>query len=201
MGSVYKARDPLIDRVVAVKTILSGQALNATARARFLREARAAGQLSHPNIITIFELGAEEGRIYLVMEYLEGEDLKDIIAQGHEMTLLRKLEIVIAVCEALAYAHSRGVIHRDVKPANIFLTHTGRVKNLDYSVGTDLSVNQRLSLALDFLRVRVFDSPRLVAITTTIEGLSFPGIRYQLGDFDLFERIDRPEAHHLRPTC
>jgi serine/threonine-protein kinase len=134
MGVVYKARDPIIQRIVAIKTISAQLDSNPELRTRFFREARSAGQLSHVNIITIYDLGEENGRAYIAMEYLDGEDLKAKIAKREPLSLEAKLRIMIEVCDALAHAHERQVIHRDIKPGNIYITSTGQVKILDFGL-------------------------------------------------------------------
>ena len=134
MGVVYRAFDSLIERVVAIKVISSPIEPNPEMRERFFREARAAGQLSHKNIITIHDLGEHEGQPYLAMEYLDGEDLQRRLRRPEKMSLSRKLDLAIEICEGLEYAHSRGVVHRDVKPANIFITERGTVKVLDFGL-------------------------------------------------------------------
>jgi serine/threonine-protein kinase len=134
MGVVYRAFDSLIERVVAIKVISSPVEPNPEMRERFFREARSAGQLSHKNIITIHDLGEHEGQPYLAMEYLEGEDLQRRLRRPEKMSLSRKVDLAIEICEGLEYAHSRGVIHRDVKPANIFITERGTVKVLDFGL-------------------------------------------------------------------
>jgi serine/threonine protein kinase len=125
MGAVYVARDPAMDRIVALKTIhslaLSGPQAEEF-RERFYREARAAGGLSHPGIVTIFDVGEQDGVPYLVMEFIEGHTLAEAAKNGHRFTFERVCEIGQQVAEALAYAHKHGVIHRDIKPANILLT-------------------------------------------------------------------------------
>jgi serine/threonine-protein kinase len=139
MGAVYKAYDPLIERVVAVKVISTQLDLHPEWRDRFFREARAAGQLSHPNIITIYDLGEEDGQPYLAMEYLEGRDLDRRMRGSDAMTVPRKLEIAMAVCDGLAHAHEMGIVHRDVKPANVFVTDSGHVKVLDFGLARVLT--------------------------------------------------------------
>ena len=134
MGVVYRAHDPLLDRTIAVKLISASMEGNADLRERFFREARAAGQLSHRNIITIHDLGEHDGRPYLAMEYLEGEDLQRRLSRGSLMSLARKLEIASGICEGLEFAHGRGVVHRDIKPANVFITDNGTVKILDFGL-------------------------------------------------------------------
>ena len=134
MGVVFKARDPLIGRSVAVKTITSGVAENADLLGRFYREARAAGGLQHPNIVTIYEMGESGGVPFIAMEYLEGESLEKIIARKPALPLATKIAYVAQACRALEYAHRRGVVHRDIKPANIMITGDGVVKVVDFGI-------------------------------------------------------------------
>lgn len=145
MGEVFLARDPLIGREVAIKTIAPAQAQGEEARERFLREARAAGQLSHPNLVTIHEFGEDQGLLYLVMEYVPGEDLLGLMAVKalHPREIL---EILAQVCDGLAYAHGKGVLHRDIKPGNIRVARPGgrlQAKVMDFGIaritGSDLT--------------------------------------------------------------
>jgi serine/threonine-protein kinase len=125
MGSVFRAKDPAMDRLVAVKTILSGALtgeLGSEYRERFLREARAAGALAHPGIVAVFDVGEEEGTPYLVMEFVRGQTLDAAMKKGVRFSLDRVCEIGQQIAEALGHAHRHGVIHRDIKPANILLT-------------------------------------------------------------------------------
>ena len=144
MGSVYKARDPLIGRLVALKTITSGLSGQANSLERFYQEARSAGALQHPNIITIFELGHENNTPFIAMEYIEGGSLDHLIEQHQVLPLSVKLGYIVHVCEALSYAHSHNVIHRDIKPANIMVTKEGVVKVVDFGIArlTDMSLTQ-----------------------------------------------------------
>ena len=134
MGVVYRAHDSLLEREVALKIISASIEGNPELRERFFREARAAGQLSHRNVITIHDLGEHEGQPYLAMEFLTGEDLQRRLSRPEPMSLARKLEIAADICEGLSYAHRRGLIHRDIKPANIFITDEGLVKLLDFGL-------------------------------------------------------------------
>jgi eukaryotic-like serine/threonine-protein kinase len=125
MGMVYRAKDPAMDRVVAIKTIISVALKSeheSEFRERFYREARAAGGLAHPGIVPVFDVGEHEGVPFLVMEFISGRTLAEAIKKGERLTPERACEIGLRVAEALGYAHQRGVIHRDVKPANIMLT-------------------------------------------------------------------------------
>ena len=125
MGAVYIARDPAMDRIVAVKTIHSLALTGPHAqefRERFYREARSAGGLAHPGIVTVFDVGEQDAMPYLVMEFIEGRTLTDAAKTGERFTLERVCEIGQQIAEALGYAHKHGVIHRDIKPANILLT-------------------------------------------------------------------------------
>jgi serine/threonine-protein kinase len=134
MGTVYKAFDPLIQRTVAVKVVAAQLDEDAEIRERFFAEARAAGRLSHRNIITIYDLGEEMGQPYFAMEFLEGKSLDARMRSAEGMSFERKLELMIQICEGLAYAHERGVIHRDIKPANILVTDSGQAKILDFGL-------------------------------------------------------------------
>jgi eukaryotic-like serine/threonine-protein kinase len=134
MGTVYKAFDPLLTRVVAVKVISTHLDSEPEQRERFFREARAVAQLSHRNIVTIFDLGEQDGVPFLAMQYLEGRDLEQRMRDAEGMSVARAVEIVLMVSEGLAHAHACGVIHRDVKPANVFLTSDGEAKLLDFGL-------------------------------------------------------------------
>jgi len=129
MGAVYLARDPAMDRIVALKTIhslaLSGPQ-GKEYRERFYGEGRAAGRLAHPGIVPVFDVGEQDGLPFLVMEYIEGQTLADAAKAGQRLTLERVCEIGQQIAEALGYAHKNGVVHRDIKPANILLTSKER---------------------------------------------------------------------------
>jgi eukaryotic-like serine/threonine-protein kinase len=134
MGVVYKARDPLIGRLVALKTITTGLAEDPVLLERFYQEARFAGALEHPNIVTIFELGKEGDTPFIAMTFLEGESLDKIIETHRVLPLSQKLGYIVYVCRALEYAHKRGVVHRDVKPGNVMVMADGTVKVVDFGI-------------------------------------------------------------------
>jgi eukaryotic-like serine/threonine-protein kinase len=134
MGVVYRARDPLIGRDVAIKTLTEGFSGESGMLQRFYQEAGHTGNLHHPNIVTVYHLGDDEGLPYIVMEFLDGQPLDKIIRDKESLHLGQRLDIIEQVCAALAYAHHQGMIHRDVKPANVIVQRDGTVKLLDFGI-------------------------------------------------------------------
>jgi len=134
MGEVYRARDTRIGRDIAIKVLPASFGADADRLRRFEQEARAAGALNHPNLVTLHELGAHEGAPYIVMELLEGETLREKLDSGVRIPVRKAVEWSVQIATALAAAHGRGVVHRDLKPENLFITSDGRVKILDFGL-------------------------------------------------------------------
>ncbi len=135
MGVVYRAHDPVLDRTVALKTILLSEetAGRNEYAARFFQEAKAAGRLNHPHLLTIYDFGEEGDLAYMAMELLDGTDLRKRMAQGG-FPVYHALDIAAQVADGLGYAHEHGVVHRDIKPGNIMLLPRGRVKIMDFGI-------------------------------------------------------------------
>lgn len=158
MGVVYRAMDPMLERTVAIKTI--NMALDPGEmehyEKRFTIEARAAGGLNHPNIVTIHDIGRSGDLAYMAMEFLEGRELKDLIAD-RELTVDRALEIAAQAADGLAYAHQHDVVHRDIKPANIMILSDGRVKIMDFGIARMRTADVRTQTGV------VLGSPRYLS--------------------------------------
>jgi serine/threonine protein kinase len=133
MGSVYRARDPRLGRDLAIKLLREGYD-SAELRDRFTREARSAGSLSHPNIVTIYDIDEHEGRPFIAMEYVPGQTFADLIRSNAPLPMPRKLQMMEEVCAGLAHAHAAGIVHRDIKPANLMIGPEGTVKILDFGI-------------------------------------------------------------------
>ena len=134
MGTVFRARDTLLEREVALKVIRTGSDIEPELRERFYREARACGRLQHPAIVAVFDLGEIDNVAWIAMELLEGRDLRKVTDQRLRLPLSIKLEVMAQVCDALSHAHKHGIIHRDIKPSNLFLVEDRRAKVLDFGI-------------------------------------------------------------------
>src|SRR5262245_53325306 len=133
MGSLYLARDPAIDRLVAIK-LLREDVESDELRERFAREARAVGRLRHQNIVVVFDVGEDDNRPFIAMEYVEGETLSAIIRERRNIPIERKLQWIEQLCDGLAYAHRADLVHRDIKPATLMIDSDGMLKILDFGV-------------------------------------------------------------------
>jgi len=142
MGVVYRARDPLINRLVALKTITASGGDYQNLLQRFYREAQSAGGLQHPNIVTIYELGDEEGVAFIAMELIEGHNLEEVISRRLAVPLPLKLVYAMQACTALDYAHKRGIVHRDIKPGNMMVNKEGVVKVVDFGIARVLETSK-----------------------------------------------------------
>lgn len=138
MGIVYRALDPDIDREVAIKTIrfdmITDESGKSDIMKRFMREAQAVGKLEHPNIVTIYDVGREKDLTYIVMQVIDGESLKEIIESGKKYSITEVVQIMQCLCDSLGYAHNQGVVHRDVKPANILIDRKDKIHLVDFGV-------------------------------------------------------------------
>jgi serine/threonine-protein kinase len=136
MGVVYKATDSVLERTVAVKTVNMALEKDGIERyeARFYQEARAAGSLNHPNIVTVYDVGKTGNVAYMAMEFIEGVELRTMLAEGKPLPVAQAVSIAAQVAEGLAYAHQHGVVHRDIKPANIMVTPNSPVKITDFGI-------------------------------------------------------------------
>jgi serine/threonine-protein kinase len=132
MSSVFRARDQLLERRVALKVLHEQYTRDENYVERFRREARAVAQLSHPNIVTVIDRGEHEGRQFIVFEYIDGLNLKDLVRRDAPLPVRDALEIALQVARALAFAHHQGVVHRDVKPQNVLMNGDGRAKVTDF---------------------------------------------------------------------
>ncbi len=181
MGVVYRAYDPILDRYLAVKVMSAVIASDTQLRERFMREARAAGSLQHPNVVTIYDFGEAGEHLYIAMEFIEGADLSEIIRRRDPLSLAQRLDIVIDALNGLAYAHGRGVVHRDVKPANIRVSAEGRGKLMDFGIARVNS--SELTKSGEMIGTPQYMAPEQVmggAVAATTDIFSMASVLYEL---------------------
>jgi serine/threonine-protein kinase len=140
MSSVFRARDVQLDRRIAIKILHQHYLDDPEYVERFRREARAVARLSHPNIVTVIDRGEDEGRQYIVFEHVDGENLKELVVRTGRLPVRRAVELALAVADGLAFAHTHGLVHRDVKPQNVLLSREGDVKVTDFGIARSLDV-------------------------------------------------------------
>jgi serine/threonine-protein kinase len=143
MAEVYRARDIRLDRIVAIKTLRTDLARDQTFQARFRREAQSAASLNHPSIVAVYDTGEDMATgvpvPYIVMEYVDGRTVRDLLQEGHRLLPERSLEIIDGVLRALEYSHQAGIVHRDIKPGNVMVTRNGDIKVMDFGIARAMS--------------------------------------------------------------
>jgi eukaryotic-like serine/threonine-protein kinase len=143
MAEVYRARDIRLDRIVAIKTLRADLARDQIFQARFRREAQSAASLNHPNIVAVYDTGEDMATgvpvPYIVMEYVDGRTVRDLLQDGHRLLPERSLEIIDGVLRALDYSHTAGIVHRDIKPGNVMVTRNGDIKVMDFGIARAMS--------------------------------------------------------------
>ncbi len=143
MAEVYRARDIRLDRIVAIKTLRADLARDQIFQARFRREAQSAASLNHPSIVAVYDTGEDMATglpvPYIVMEYVDGRTVRDLLQDGHRLLPERSLEIIDGVLRALDYSHQAGIVHRDIKPGNVMVTRNGDVKVMDFGIARAMS--------------------------------------------------------------
>src|SRR4051812_47081906 len=171
MGAVYKARQPALDRIVALKILPAGDAAGVNFEERFHREARALARLNHPNIVAVFEFGNAGGLHFFMMEFVDGTNLRQLEQVGR-LSPREALQIIPQICDALQYAHDEGVVHRDIKPENVLIDRKGRVKIADFGLakiaGGDSSAT-RLTLEGQVMGTPHYMAPEQVERPLTVD--------------------------------
>jgi TolB-like protein/predicted Ser/Thr protein kinase len=179
MGEVYRARDTRLGRTVAIKVLVAGVAGDPARRERFLREARATAALSHPNIAALYEIGEDQGQLFLVFEFVPGETLKTVIA-GRPLNPRRAIDLAVQIADALAEAHVVGIVHRDIKPANIIVTPKGNAKILDFGLAAWTAGGSEREQAVQAATVMV-----------TAAGTTLGTVAYMSPEQALGEKVDQ----------
>jgi len=185
MGIVYKAQDSVLDRIVAFKVLPQALVENAQAIQNFMREAKAAAKLNHPNIVTVYDTGEQQGRYYIAMEYVEGTTLKEILRRRGAISPSGILHVLVQICEALAYAHEKKVVHRDIKPANAMWTRDKKVKLMDFGLAKELPEGFGMGLFELMFSMMTLNEAAMVRAFREL------GFKTKTGDSDTFVRIAR----------
>jgi len=181
MSHVFRAQDTVLGRTVAVKILTDQSSSNPEAKARFLQEARTAGSFAHDNIISVFDFGEDQGRPFIVMEFLRGMSLRDAIKGGHTGDTRNKLQIALQTARSLDYIHSRRIIHRDIKPDNIHIDAQGRVKLMDFGIAKAHNVS--LTVAGFTLGTPYYMAPEQVLghqVTPLVDVYAFGIVMFEL---------------------
>jgi hypothetical protein len=199
MGVVYKARQPELDRLVALKVLVPDASPDPAFSERFLREARALARLNHPHIVTVHEIGRQSELCYLIMELVDGVSLRSML-QSRQLEIPALLELVIQVCKALQYAHDEGVVHRDVKPDNILVDRRGGAKIVDFGIAklagrtpheVDLRHSRQVMGTLFYMAPEQFEKPHAVDQRADIYSLGVVLYEAVTGELPL-GRFDAP---------
>jgi serine/threonine protein kinase len=182
MALVLLARDEELDRPVAVKLLAENLANDVSFRERFLREARVAARLAHPNIVQVFDVGEDDGRPYIVMEYVDGETLSDAMRRHGTFRPEEVVDVALQVCGALEHAHAAGLVHRDVKPANLLRRHDGTVKITDFGIARAAEATRMTEIGT-VLGTAAYLSPEQAAgeeVTAAADLYSLGAVLYEL---------------------
>jgi len=183
MSSVYRGRDRLLERTVALKVLHAHFGDDAEYVERFRREARAVAQLSHPNIVTVIDRGSSDGHQFIVFEYVEGENLKQLVERSGPLSVDRTLELGIQIADALAFAHAHGLVHRDVKPQNVLIDSAGDAKVTDFGIARSLDVEEGVTQTGTVLGTSNYLSPEQAAgepVTPATDIYSLGVVLYEL---------------------
>jgi serine/threonine protein kinase len=182
MATVYLARDGTLQRPVALKVLAGDLGSDGTFRERFLREARLAARLSHPNVVRVFDAGDAEGEPYIVMEYVPGETVADLLARRGKVSPAEAVDIVVQACEGLQHAHEHGLVHRDVKPQNLLVREDGCVKLVDLGIAR-AAESTHLTQRGTILGTAAYLSPEQAAgeeVTSAADVYSIGAVLYEL---------------------